>query len=254
MLTQTRQEEILKLLKKKGSVTVQELKECLHTSESTIRRDLNVMHEQGVLRKVFGGAVALETVNARDEQVSRREEQNLDEKRLVARYAASLIEEDDFVYLDAGTTTGCMIEYIKEKHAIFVTNAPSHAQKLAREGIRVILIGGRLKHSTEAVVGSEACTQLKRFNFHVGFFGTNGVSVKSGFSTPDPEEAIVKQCAMEQTQKCFVVCDHSKFYKICPVTFSSLEDAVILTDDVPEGAFSDMPNVVKAERQTDRVW
>lgn len=247
MLTETRQEQILKLLKSKGSVTLQELKEYLNTSESTIRRDLNVMHGQGRLRKVFGGAVALEDVDAKDEQVARREEKNLEEKKKIGRYAASLIQEDDFVYLDAGTTTGCMLEYIKEKRAVFVTNAPSHAQKLARAGIRVILTGGRLKQSTEAIVGNEACLQLKRFNFNIGFWGTNGVSVKAGLSTPDPDEAMVKQCAMEQTQKCFVVCDHSKFYKVSPVTFGSLEDAVILTDEIPEGAFSEMPNIVKAE-------
>lgn len=81
-------------------------------------------------------------MSIRDEQVSRREEKNLEEKRLIARYAASLIQDDDFVYLDAGTTTGCMLDYISDATtAVFVTNAPSHAQKLARKGMEVILIG-----------------------------------------------------------------------------------------------------------------
>lgn len=247
MLTATRQEEILKLIEKKGSVTLQELKDYLAASESTIRRDLNVMHEQGKLRKVFGGAVAAETVNAADEQVAQREEKNLEEKQKIARYAASLIQEGDFVYLDAGTTTGCMVDYMKEKRAVFVTNAPSHAQKLARAGMQVILAGGRLKASTEAAVGSETCTQLKKYNFTIGFWGTNGVSVKAGLSTPDEEEAMVKRCAMEQTQRCFVVCDHSKFNKMSRVTFGETEDAIIITDETPEGLFSEMPNIIKAE-------
>lgn len=249
MLTQTRQDEILKLLEMKGSVTLQELKEYLHTSESTIRRDLNVLHDMGKLQKVFGGAVALDRLAARDVQVSKREEKNLAEKKKIARYAAALIKENDFVYLDAGTTTGCMLEYIQEKSAVFVTNAPSHAQKLARAGMQVILIGGRLKQSTEAVVGNEACMQLQKFNFTIGFFGSNGVSAKAGLSTPDPDEAMVKREAMEHTQKCFAVCDHSKFYKISPVTFGSLEDAVILTDSVPEGIFLQMPNIVDVEKE-----
>ena len=105
MLTKTRQKEILKLLENRGSVTLQELKDHLNTSESTIRRDLNTLDAQGKLIKVFGGAVAADNMSIRDEQVSRREEKNLEEKRLIARYAASLIQDDDFVYLDAGTTS-----------------------------------------------------------------------------------------------------------------------------------------------------
>lgn len=99
MLTKTRQKEILKLLENRGSVTLQELKDHLNTSESTIRRDLNTLDAQGKLVKVFGGAVAADNMSIRDEQVSRREEKNLEEKRLIARYAASLIQDDDFVYL-----------------------------------------------------------------------------------------------------------------------------------------------------------
>lgn len=98
------------------------------------------------------------------------------------------------MYLDAGTTTGCMLDYISDTTtAVFVTNAPSHAQKLARKGMEVILIGGRLKQSTEAVVGEEACRQIEKFNFSLGFLGSNGVSERSGFSTPDQDEAMVKK-------------------------------------------------------------
>ena len=230
MLTKTRQKEILKLLENRGSVTLQELKDHLNTSESTIRRDLNTLDAQGKLVKVFGGAVAADNMSIRDEQVSRREEKNLEEKRLIARYAASLIQDDDFVYLDAGTTTGCMLDYISDATtAVFVTNAPSHAQKLARKGMEVILIGGRLKQSTEAVVGEEACRQIEKFNFSLGFLG----------------EAMVKKRAIERIHRCFVLCDHTKFYKVSPISFAKLEDAVVLTDSAPQGNFQEMPNIVE---------
>ena len=246
MLTKTRQKEILKLLENRGSVTLQELKDHLNTSESTIRRDLNTLDAQGKLVKVFGGAVAADNMSIRDEQVSRREEKNLEEKRLIARYAASLIQDDDFVYLDAGTPTGCMLDYISDATtAVFVTNAPSHAQKLARKGMEVILIGGRLKQSTEAVVGEEACRQIEKFNFSLGFLGSNGVSERSGFSTPDQDEAMVKKRAIERIHRCFVLCDHTKFYKVSPISFAKLEDAVVLTDSAPQGNFQEMPNIVE---------
>ena len=106
MLTETRQEQILRLLREKGSVTVTELTEHFGASESTIRRDLNALHKKGALVKVFGGAVQTgEKLSTKEEKVSLRAEQNREEKIRIARHAAALVRPEDFVYLDAGTTT-----------------------------------------------------------------------------------------------------------------------------------------------------
>ena len=143
MLTEKRYELILKLLDEQNSVTVAEIKEKLKISESTIRRDLNALDKAGKLNKVFGGAVAIEAgITTAEPSVAQKKGVNKEEKQLIARYAAALITKDDFVYLDAGTTTGCMIDFITEKSATYVTNAVSHAQKLAAAGFRVYLIGG----------------------------------------------------------------------------------------------------------------
>lgn len=187
MLTEKRQEEILKLLNAQGSVTVQDLKERFDASESTIRRDLTVLHKKGALIKVFGGAVQADlAIDAADAQVSLRQKQHMEEKIRIARYAASLIKPDDFVYLDAGTTTGAMIPFIEEKSAFFVTNAVSHGLRLVERGFRAAVLGGEIKASTEAVVGNEAYLSLKKYHFTKGFWGTNGVSRISGFTTRIP--------------------------------------------------------------------
>lgn len=113
MLTEQRYQIILDLLKEKKSVTATELKEILDTSESTVRRDITALHKAGKLIKVFGGAVALEdegTVSAYEPTVEQKSELYVKEKRKIAQYAAELIEEEDFIYLDAGTTTGYMID------------------------------------------------------------------------------------------------------------------------------------------------
>ena len=224
MLTEQRQEEILRLLNQKGSVTLQELKEYFHASESTIRRDLNALD--------------------REEQVSQRQELYREEKNRIGRYAASLVGPEDFVYLDAGTTTGAMIPYLTEHSAAFVTNAVSHALHLAENGFRVILIGGEVKAATEAIVGNEAYVNLKKFNFTKGFWGTNGVSPSAGFSTPDINEAMVKECALLHTQQAYILCDSSKFYHTSPVTFGEFEDGIILTDRLPDESFQKYENIV----------
>ena len=245
MLTETRQEEILRMLEQKGSVTVQELKDVFGASESTIRRDLNVLHKKGALIKVFGGAVQTESrINTREEEVALRKEQSREEKLRIARYAASLIEPDDFIYLDAGTTTGYMIEYVTERTATFVTNAVSHAQRLAALDFRVLLIGGELKGTTEAVVGNQAILSLQSFHFTKGFFGTNGVSRKSGYTTPDCNEALVKKTALEQSAKRYILADTAKFGNISSVTFAPFDSADVLTDQHPPEAFTGCKNII----------
>lgn len=245
MLTETRQEEILRMLEQKGSVTVQELKDVFGASESTIRRDLNVLHKKGALIKVFGGAVQTESrINTREEEVALRKEQSREEKLRIARYAASLIEPDDFIYLDAGTTTGYMIPYLTERTAMFVTNAVSHALMLAENGFRVILIGGELKAATEAIVGNEVYVNLKKYNFTKGFWGANGVNPMAGFTTPDINEAMIKECAMKHTQRPYVLCDSRKFHQVSPVSFGEFHAAQIITDCMPDETYANYQNLI----------
>ena len=146
-----------------------------------------------------------------------------------------MVEDTDFVYLDAGTTTGYMIEFLGRTKASFVTNAVAHAQKLAAQGSRVFLVGGELKSSTEAVIGAQAMEMLERYHFTKGFFGTNGVTKKEGFTTPDAGEAQVKRTAMRQCWKCYVLADSAKFGYVSAVTFASFESGVILTEKIVEG-------------------
>ncbi|MCI8431349.1 MAG: DeoR/GlpR transcriptional regulator [Lachnospiraceae bacterium] len=244
MLTEKRQEEIIKLIESKGSVTVQELTEYFQTSESTIRRDLNVLDKKGALVKVFGGAVQSDRkLTTREDKVSLRMELHREEKLRIGRHAAALIAPEDFVYLDAGTTTGAMIPYLSERSASFVTNAVSHALQLAENGFRVILIGGELKSSTEAIVGNEAFVTLQKYHFTKGFFGANGISRHTGFTTPDINEAMIKECAMKHTRQAYVLCDHSKFHQTTPVCFGEFSCAQVITDRLPDESYQGIDNL-----------
>ena len=238
---------ILKLLEERGSVTVTEVKDLLDTSESTVRRDITALDREGKLVKVFGGAVALgNRVTAHEYTVAQKSDLNREEKLKIAKYAAALIEPEDFVYLDAGTTTALMLDFIEERNVTFVTNAVAHAQILASRGRKVILIGGELKASTEAVVGSQAIRTLQEYHFTKGFFGTNGVTKKAGCTTPDANEAMVKRVAMEQCRESYVLCDGSKFDHISSVTFAAFGGATFLTDRGIAG-YEDCENIIVAE-------
>lgn len=248
MLTEQRYELILNLLEKKKSITVTEIKNLIQTSESTVRRDITALHQAGRLVKVFGGAIAADhTLITEEPTVAQKVEVNRNEKQSIASFAASLICAQDFVYLDAGTSTGGMLEYLTKSGATFVTNAVAHAQTLAAAGLRVFLVGGELKASTEAVVGNQAIVTLQSYHFTKGFFGTNGLSRKSGFTTPDANEALIKRTAMEQCQKRYVLADSSKYGKVSAVTFAEFSEAEILTECQVDG-YSDCENITVVQK------
>ena len=218
MLTEERFAKILSILERMGSVTVQQLMTELDASESTVRRDLNTLDANGQLVKVHGGAILKNTVYSTiDDEVVHRKEQNREAKDKIARYAAGLITAEDFVYIDAGTTTERMIDYIANRQAVFVTNAIGHAKKLAEHGCKVYILGGEFKAVTEAIVGEEAVFTLDKYNFTKGFWGANGVSLQRGFSTPELKEAMVKRKSMENCRDCYILADESKFSQISSV-------------------------------------
>ncbi len=235
MLTEERHAKILETLNSKRSMGLSELCKLLNASESTVRRDLISLDESGLIVKVRGGAMAVdESFSPQEHNVEEKAHMFVEEKTAIARYAASLIEDGDFVFLDAGTTTEKMIEFIPSKSVKFVTKAFISAKKLAQRGFSVNIPSGEVKVTTEAIVGSETLTALSHYNFTKCFMGVNGISIRGGFSTPDKSEATVKAAAMNRGREVFVLGDHSKFGKITAVKFAELTQASIITDKVPD--------------------
>ena len=248
MLTEERFAKILSILERMGSVTVQQLMTELDASESTVRRDLNTLDANGQLVKVHGGAILKNTVYSTiDDEVVHRKEQNREAKDKIARYAAGLITAEDFVYIDAGTTTERMIDYIANRQAVFVTNAIGHAKKLAEHGCKVYILGGEFKAVTEAIVGEEAVFTLDKYNFTKGFWGANGVSRQRGFSTPELKEAMVKRKSMENCRDCYILADESKFSQISSVTFTPFEKATVITTELKQEIYKDCSNIINIE-------
>ena len=230
MLTEERFAKIVKIVNQEGTVTVLELAQAIGISESTIRRDLNQLDKLGRIRKVHGGATAAVLMSdGHERNMQEKYSRNIEEKRAIAAYAATLVHPNDFVFLDAGSTTEQMAEYLEENTALYVTNGITLAQKLAARGFKTMLLAGRVKASTDAVIGMEAVSSLARYHFTRGFFGTNGITVVEGFTTPDLEEAANKRAAMEHCRQCYVLADNSKFDTLSNVSFGELSKAKIIT-------------------------
>lgn len=248
MLQNERYDIILSQLREHGAVKVAELAKSLSISESTVRRDIIELDNMGKLKKVFGGAVSHEGfITVKEADVKTRAAISVAEKHSIAHYAASLVRNDDFVFIDAGTTTERMIDSLPVTNAVFVTNGIAHAMKLMQRGFEVYIPGGRLKRFTQAVVGPETLEGLQRYNFTKCFMGTNGIDLRRGFTTPNMDEAQVKKEAVDRSSAVYILADSTKFGLIAPVTFADLETACIITDKVENKDYINSTQIIETE-------
>lgn len=251
MLAEERFALILDLLTEKRTATVQELCEALNASESTIRRDLTELDRQGRLNKVHGGATLPNGQFLADEPtMAAKESLAVSQKQSIAEAAAALITAEDFVYVDAGTSTLAMVRALSGPalEAHYVTNGIAHARLLAQKSCHVCLPGGLLRPRTEAIIGAAAVTALQQFNFTKAFMGANGVAMDAGFTTPDSEEAAVKAAAIRRARQIWFLTDDSKFGRIYPAVISALRDAAILTNRCPDPKYGQLTLVKETER------
>ena len=262
MLQYERFEKIIGMLQEQPSVRVTDLVPILDASESTIRRDIAELDKAGRLKKVFGGAVALDAqrqaegafysngngegrkINVQRRDIDAKARRQVDAKAKVAVCAATLIESGDLVYIDAGTTTGSMIEHINCYDATYVTNGVRHAMELARRGFKTYLLSGQIKASTEAVIGYDAVDSLKKYHFNKCFIGTDGIDINSGLTTADIEESMVKTEAIRRSEKVFILADSSKFGLVASITFAPLESGTIITDQLLDKSYRSQTEII----------
>ncbi len=233
MLTEERQQKILEILRKKGVVKINELVNLTDTSESTIRRDLTYLEGIHELKRIHGGATLLKG-RFNEPSYKEKQDQYISEKSRIAKYAVTLIEEGDCIYLDAGTTTFNMIQYMDIKDIAVVTNGLKHIDALVERNINAYILGGSVKARTKAVVGSNALKNLEKFRFDKCFLGTNAIHLEYGFTTPDPEEAVLKENAIQLSKEAFVLADESKFGEVAFIKIADLKAATIITNSEVE--------------------
>lgn len=228
MLTEERQQLILTLINEKEVVKIQELTDTTGASESTVRRDLKELEEAGLLRRVHGGAAHVTRKRVEPTMIEKSNRFSA-EKQSAAKLAASFIEDNDCVFIDAGTTTMAIINHIQSKNIIVVTNGFDHLKLLAEKGIQAYSTGGKLKQSTEALIGTGAVHGLQQYWFDKAFLGVNGIHLTAGFTTPDPEEAALKREALRRATRPYIVTDASKFHESTFAHIADLQEATVIT-------------------------
>jgi len=235
MYAEERHRTIVNLALRHDRVSVADLAERFDVTTETVRRDLDLLDKRGLLRRVHGGAVLAENVALVETALTEREPTFVTQKSRIAQAAlAYLPGTGSTVLFDSGTSIARLAAAVPPGTlGTVVTNSVPVAAQLALSngGTQVHLLGGRVRGLTQATVGGETVAALGRLRCDVAFLGTNGVSVRHGFSTPDPDEAAVKEAMVAASRRVVVLADSSKVGVELLVTFAPLAAIDVLVTD-----------------------
>ena len=212
MLGEERREHILNLLKKTGSVSAIEIARVLNVSETTIRRDLDKLAKKKLLRRTHGGAIDIIPVG-KELRFDIQKEKFIEEKKNIALAAAKLVDEDDVILIEAGTTGYQTAVYLtNRKNLTLITNSCDIAIMLSKTnpGYKVILSGGILKTDTHSLIGPIADYAFQNLNVDKAFIGISGLDIQKGITAADQIEAKTKMEIIKCAKKVIALCDHSK--------------------------------------------
>jgi DeoR family transcriptional regulator, fructose operon transcriptional repressor len=186
-----------------GTGHIQDLADQFRVSPSTIRRDLSLLARDGHVVRTYGGAV--------ERSVREKDASHSAEKEEIALAAAEVIEDGEIVVLDAGTTTGRLATHLAHRELTVVTNGLTAVLALAGSTtVELIILGGRLRHPNEAIVGASVIEQLRHISADRVFLGTDGLSPERGLCSPSLDQAHLKHAMLHSAEHAYVLADRSK--------------------------------------------
>jgi len=234
VLVGERRRKIIDILESDDRAQVGELAVRFGVSESTIRRDLQLLSDNGAVERTHGGVLPPSRF---EPSFGQKETENRSQKRAIARVAATLVEPGHSVFLDGGTTTLELARLLRTRNDISVaSNSVPIAVELANHP-RLILTGGSVKESTLALVGPIAERSIEEMHVDIAFIGMNGVSSTEGFTTPTLEEAATKARMIRAGRATVVLADGSKLGFVTFAHVARVDEVdLLLTDEGAPGS------------------
>lgn len=227
-------EEIRNYIIENKTVTLDQICSKFDISKSTIRRDLNEILENSNIKKIYGGVTVLS-----NKEMTSFEERNLTNQAAKIRIAsatADLIEDGDIIFVDSGTTTMHVIDYISTKKniTILTNNVEIINRAVPYNDINVVSLSGTLNRKTLSFLGSSAVQLLQGFNISKALIATTGYSIASGLTCSSPLEADLKRMAIQRSQAVYLLADSSKCGPVSLVTYCNLSKiTALITDENP---------------------
>jgi DeoR/GlpR family transcriptional regulator of sugar metabolism len=210
-LPEERRLRIAAQLRRDARVRVEDLVRQFGVSGETIRRDLQVLEERGMAQRVYGGAVSYRAPNLQQPDGA-SPVIRLDPKRAIAAAAAALVEPSDTVIIDTGSTAAEVARALPASFAgrVLCTSVQTAAELAARDGIEVLLSGGRLGRKGLSCSGPAAEHFFRQFFADRAFLAADGVHPRAGITGADLPDNSVRQVILGQARECYVLADHAK--------------------------------------------
>ncbi|MBS4223327.1 DeoR/GlpR family DNA-binding transcription regulator [Lederbergia citrea] len=236
MIPYVRREKIMDELENKQMMYIEDLMKIFDgVSESTIRRDLKILEDENHIIHLHGGAVKLK-LDSYEIPVGTKKLLYKEEKEKIAKLAASLVEDEEVIYIDSGTTCTSMVKYIKATGVRVITSNIQVVNEANNKNIEsCIIVGGEVNRNLESISGALTDATLRNLNFDKAFLGASGFGIEVGINTPDFREASKKSIVNANSKKCFVLTDSSKFNKTTLVKAFEIQECTLITSEfIPE--------------------
>jgi DeoR/GlpR family transcriptional regulator of sugar metabolism len=226
-----RQSRIRRLVQEKGIVKVTELSTRFGVTELTIRRDLDLLEEEGFLDRTHGGAVFRHHMRV-EPLYTEKDRINREEKEKIARAVNHLVEENDTLFINTGSTSSHVLRHLSGKKLRVITSNAGAVVDVKDREIELILTGGLFRAQSNSLIGGFVKTMLQQVCGSKAIIGVDGVSIARGLTTPVHEEAEVARLMIERTHgPVIVVADHSKIGVVSNFVTAPIEKVhTLLTD------------------------
>lgn len=239
MLSAERKFKIAEMVSESGGIRTSELSGFFNVSEMTVLRDLAMLEKQGVLTRVYGGAVSSRNVSKETPNVI-REKIRTTEKNKIASLAAQLIKDGDNIFLDGSTTTHALAKRLGffSNLKVMTIGLDIINELSGMEGIEVISPGGILDKITMNFLGRNTEEFLKNLNSDKVFISTTAISIKAGLTETNPQQTFIKKIMLENALQKILLIDNSKYDVVDLNRICSLSDLdIVITDDRPDNKY-----------------
>ncbi|MGH0052111.1 MAG: DeoR/GlpR family DNA-binding transcription regulator [Sphaerochaetaceae bacterium] len=228
-----RREELYQILMESSDVQIEDLAKKFHVSEITIRRDFVHLEKHSLIKRHYGGYRVLKNQQG-SELIGQCKDQ-------IAKYAASLVENDDILFINTSSTAIRMLSYIHKKNVIVITNNANAINTEFSNGLSVYLTGGELRYPKAALVGDFAMRNIQSMRASKCFIGCSGISCEMGMTTQNANEVNINRVMLENTVGGkYVLADHTKMGMVSSFVSCTIDHiSEIITDELTSKEFID---------------
>lgn len=218
-MKENRKQQIISLLTEGGYTNVTELAARFNVTTETIRRDLNELEQENLVKRIHGGAIAT-AKRSPELEYQNRGQYLMQEKKDIARQAADLINDGETVIITSGTTTQAMAEFLlRKKNLTVITNSVLLCAELASgQDIEVYILGGKVRNGNFSVSGPISMENLSVFNPDKTIIGIGGISIEKGLTDHRMDETLLTRSCLKAAGMTIGLADHSKFGTITSYT------------------------------------